>query len=109
MLDLTLNRDPDRFDPLYAALPAEMREAGASLSPLAGADRLRAPVELVSAPRDKYVPVAESHALAGAAPTVRVTVTLALAHANPRIALRDPRGLSQFCGFGLRALRSIAA
>ena len=109
VLDLTLNRDPDRFDPLYAALPAEMRGTGARLSPLAGAERLRVPVELVTAPRDKYFPPAESHALAAAAPTVRVTVTRALTHANPSIVLRDPGGLSQFCRFGTRALRTLAA
>jgi pimeloyl-ACP methyl ester carboxylesterase len=109
VVELTLNRDPDRFETLYAALPPEMHAAGARLSPLAGADRLRVPVELVSAPRDKYFPAAESHALAAAAPTVRVTVTPALAHANLKIALREPHGLTQFWGFCVRALRSIAA
>ena len=109
VLELTLNRDPGRFDPLYAALPAEMRAAGARLSPLAGADRLRAPVELASAPRDKYFPPAESRALARAAPSIRVTVTPALAHADQRIALRDPRALAELWRFGVRALRSVAA
>jgi hypothetical protein len=102
-------RDPTRFEPLYAALPAQMCAAGARLSPLASANRLRAPVELVTAPHDKYFPPAESHALAEAAPTVHVTVTAALAHADPRIALRDPPGLSQFCTFGARALQVLAA
>ena len=109
VLDLILNRDPGRFDPLYAALPAEMRAAGARLSPLAGAERLRAPVELASAPRDKYFPPAESRALARAAPGIRVTVTSALAHADQRIALRDLRGLAELWGFGVRALRSLAS
>ena len=107
VLELTLNRDPDRFDALYAALPAEMRAAGARLSPLAHAERLRAPVELLSAPRDKYFPLAESQALARAAPTVRVTVARALAHAEPRITLREPGGLGELSRFGIRALRSL--
>jgi len=109
VLDLTLNREPRRFDPLYAGLPAKMRASGARLSPLAAADRLRASVELASAPRDKYFPLAESLALARAAPSVRVTVTPALAHADPRITLRDLRGLAELWGFGVRALRSTAA
>jgi pimeloyl-ACP methyl ester carboxylesterase len=109
VLDLTLNRDPGRFDTLYAALPAEMRAAGARLSPLAGADRLRAPIELASAPCDRYFPPAESRALARAASSIRVTVTSALAHADPRIGLRDLRGLAQLWGFGVRALRSMAS
>jgi pimeloyl-ACP methyl ester carboxylesterase len=109
VLELTLNRDPARFDPLYAALPAEMRATGARLSPLAGAGRLCVPVELASAPRDRYFPPAESRALARAAPGIRVTVTPALAHADPRIALSDLRGLAELWGFGVRALRSMAS
>jgi hypothetical protein len=79
-----------------------MRAAGARLSPLAGADRLRDPVELASAARDKYFPPAESGALLGAAPHVGLTVTPALADAEPRIPLCDLRGLAEFCGFGVR-------
>lgn len=108
VVELTLNRDPNRFDALYAALPAEMQAAGARLSPLAHAERLRAPVELLSAPRDKYFPLAESYALAAAAPTVRVTVARALAHAEPRITLREPGALGELSRFGIRALRALA-
>jgi hypothetical protein len=69
----------------------------------------RPPVELASPPCDKYFPPAESRALARAVPRIRVTVTPALAHADPRIALRDLRGLAELWGFGVRALRSLAS
>ncbi|MGH2995290.1 MAG: alpha/beta hydrolase family protein, partial [Gaiellaceae bacterium] len=62
LLELLGNRDPQRFDALYAALPAEARTEIARLSPLTHAERLRAPVELASAPDDPYVPPAEARA-----------------------------------------------
>ena len=75
---------PTHFDELYAALPAEIRvdrrRRSRRCSPLA---RLRAPVELATAPRDRYFPVAESRALVAASPYVRLTVTSLLAHATP--------------------------
>ena len=82
---LLLNRDPSRFADLYAALPADVRRVVAMLSPLRSAARLTAPVEIATAPRDKYFPLAESLALQRDAPHVRITVTSALAHATPRM------------------------
>jgi pimeloyl-ACP methyl ester carboxylesterase len=82
---LLLNRDPSRFADLYAALPADVRRVVAMLSPLRSAARLTAPVEIATAPRDKYFPLAESLALQREAPHVRITVTSALAHATPRM------------------------
>ena len=78
------------------------------LSPLAGTGRLRVPVELVSAQDDRYFPVAESHALARAAPGVRVTVTGAAGeHAIPEPSLADPVGLLRFDGFAVRAVKAL--
>jgi pimeloyl-ACP methyl ester carboxylesterase len=82
---LLLNRDPSRFADLYAALPAEVRRVAAMLSPLHFATKLAAPVEIATAPRDTYFPLAESLALQRAVPHVRITVTSALAHATPRM------------------------
>lgn len=103
---LLANRDPRRFDELYATLPEELRAVIERLSPIAWASRLRAPVELASAPHDRYFPVDESHALARRAPTVRVTVTAAFGHAVPRPSLRDPGDLFRFDLWAVRSLRA---
>ena len=104
---LLLNRDPRRFDELYAALPPSIRAAHRRLSPLAAADALRAPVELASAPRDKYFPVAESRELARRAPDARVTVTSTLEHAIPEPG--DVPDLLRFDAFVVRTLERAAA
>ena len=52
------NREPSLFDTLYADLPTSIRTANARLSPIAVAHRVRAPVEIASAPQDKYFPLA---------------------------------------------------
>ena len=107
-LALLLNRDPSRFEALYAALPPGVRAAHRRLSPLAGAARLQARVELASAPHDKYFPVAESRALARAAPDAHVTVTRSLAHAIPEPSPRDIADVFRFDGFAVRVLRHAA-
>ncbi|HEV3407919.1 MAG TPA: hypothetical protein VG079_04445 [Gaiellaceae bacterium] len=103
---LLANRDPARFDALYDALPARIRAEHIRLSPLARADRLRAPVELASSPRDKYFPVAESRALAARAPEARVTVTTTLDHAIPEAG--DIPDLVRFDAFVVRVLERAA-
>jgi pimeloyl-ACP methyl ester carboxylesterase len=103
-LDLLLNREPDRFDALYAALPLAMREAIERLSPVVGAARLQAPVELVWHPRDKYFPLAHGRRLAAAASDVRLTVTSALAHADASASLRGGADVLRFVGFVVRTL-----
>jgi pimeloyl-ACP methyl ester carboxylesterase len=105
LVELLLNRDPRRFDALYARLPRDLRETVRRLSPLRAADRLRAPVELATAPRDEYFPPAESHALVGRVPKGRVTVTRALAHADPEPTPRLLGDFLRFNGFAVRTLR----
>jgi len=104
VLALLTNDEPARFDDLYAALPAEVRAAIDGLSPLRAAHRLRARVEIATAPRDKYFPIAESQALERASPQVRLTVTSLLAHATPRLDTRHLGELSRLNGFFVRAL-----
>ncbi len=106
LVKLLLNRDPSRFERLYAALPRRVRESVAALSPLREAARLQAPVELASAPHDKYFPPAESRALARVAPHVHLTVTSTLDHAVPRPSLRDLRDLFRIDGFVVRFLHA---
>ncbi len=106
LYDLLANTDPTRFDGLYAALPAHVRAAAASLSPLHVAPRLHAPVEIATAPQDKYFPASEAQALAAASPQVRVTVTSLLAHATPRLDARNIVELHRLYAFFVRAFRA---
>jgi pimeloyl-ACP methyl ester carboxylesterase len=99
------NRDPVRFDSLYALLPRRVRESAEQLSPLAPARRLRAATLLASAPHDKYFPPAEARALARVAPHVQVTVTPTLQHAVPKFSLHDLGGLFRFDAFLVRVLK----
>lgn len=108
VLALMTNRDPTRFDELFAALPEHVRSTVSALSPLRAAAGLRAPVEIVTAPRDRYFPVAESLALAAASPRVRVTVTSLLAHATPRLHPRYLAELGRLDGFFVRSLVALS-
>jgi pimeloyl-ACP methyl ester carboxylesterase len=104
LFDLLSNRDPTRFDSLYAALPERIRATVEALSPVRAAAGLRAPVEIATAPRDRYFPVAESRALVAASPRVRLTVTSLLEHATPRLSPRYLAELGHLNGFFVRAL-----
>ena len=106
LFELLSNRDPKRFGELYAALPEHIRSTAADLSPLAHATRLRAPVEIATAPRDRYFPVDESRALVAASPRVRLTVTSLLAHATPRLSVRYLAELGRLNAFFVRALEA---
>ncbi len=104
LVALLLNRDPDRFPRLYARLPRLLRSGVAFLSPLRRAGRIDVPVELASAPHDKYFPSAESRALARRSRRVRLTITSTLAHAVPRLSFHDLRDLLRFDHFVIRFL-----
>ena len=82
---LLANRDPARFDELYAALSPGTRALVQELSPLSRIGHVVAPVELASSPLDPFFPVEESRALAQAGRDVRLTVTPALLHVKPRL------------------------
>jgi dienelactone hydrolase len=103
---LLANRDPRRFEILYARLPPRARAAIVRLSPLAAARRLEAPVLLASAPHDDYFPPQESRALAAAAQgtEVSVTTTTALSHVLPDPSLGSIGDLVRFDGFAVRVL-----
>jgi hypothetical protein len=81
---LLANRDPARFDALYAALADDTRSLVERLSPLNAIERVTAPVELACAPVDRFCPPGESRALAFRGGDVRLTVTTALMHVCPR-------------------------
>lgn len=109
LYDLLANTDPARFDELYAALPTDIRRAVASLSPVHAAHRIRAPVEIATAPRDVYFPLSQARALAAASPQVRLTVTSLLAHAAPRLSARYVAELGRLDAFFVRSLRAAMA
>lgn len=109
LVELLANQDPGRFDRLYKDLPAAIRAGVERLSPIHMAGRLRARVELASAPKDKYFPLAESEALVARATHGRLTVTETLDHAVPGISLHEIGDLFRFYGFIVRSLRQAAA
>jgi acetyl esterase/lipase len=102
--ELLLNRDPRRFIDLYAALPADLRRVVVSLSPVRSASGLAAPVEIATAPRDKYFPLAEALALQRETDRVHITVTRALAHATPKVSLGSLGAFARLHGFFTRSL-----
>jgi acetyl esterase/lipase len=106
LYDLLANSDPARFDDLYGALPTQVRLAAESLSPIHAAPGLCAPVEIATAPQDRYFPVAQARALAAASPYVRITITSLLAHATPRFDVRNVAEVHRLYGFFTRALRA---
>jgi acetyl esterase/lipase len=103
---LLANRDPKRFDDLYADLPGDVRRDLEELSPLAGHEKIGAPVELATGPHDKYFPPSESYGVKNIAPEREVTVTGALDHAELDVTLRDIPAFLTFDGFVVRALRT---
>src|ERR687890_1405310 len=109
LVELLANRDPERFDALYADLPEEVRHDLEELSPLAGTGRIRVPVELATGPRDKYFPPSQSYALERVAPQRRVTVTGALDHAKLEVSLEDIPAFATFDAFVVRSLRTARA
>jgi pimeloyl-ACP methyl ester carboxylesterase len=106
VVGLLANRDPERFDALYADLPEEIRHDLEELSPLAGTGRIRVPVELATGPHDKYFPPSQSYALERIAPESRVTVTEALDHTKLEFSLGDIPAFATFDAFVVRSLRT---
>jgi pimeloyl-ACP methyl ester carboxylesterase len=102
---LLANKDPRRFDELYAGLPDGVRANLEELSPLAGEEEVSVPVELISGPRDRYFPVSETYAIGRIAPRARVTVTEALDHVEPEPSFRDLPAFLRVNGFVVRSLR----
>ncbi len=105
VVELLANEDPRRFDALYEALPEGVRADLRELSPLAGEERISAPVEVATGPRDKYFPASESYELGRIAPRRKVTVTRALDHAELDFSLGDAPAFAAFDAFVVRSLR----
>jgi dienelactone hydrolase len=109
VVELLANENPRRFDELYAAVPAELRALVERLSPITEAARVTARIELASAPRDEYVPLAEPEAFVRAAPDARLTVTRTLEHAVPEPSAGSFRELLRFNGWVVRSLQAAAS
>jgi hypothetical protein len=88
--ELLANKDPRRFDELYAGLSDGVRAKLEELSPLAG---------------DEYFPLSETNAIGRIAPQARVTVSGALDHVEPVPSLRDLPAFLRINGFVVRSLR----
>ena len=102
---LLANRDPARFESLYAALPSGVKEDLETFSPLAAVDQIKSPVEIATGPQDKYFPASESENLSGIVPDLRVTVTPAIDHAELTSSPGDVPALMEFNAFVVRTLR----
>ncbi len=107
VLALLANDDPDRFDELFADLSPRMREEIKTLSPANAANRIAAPVEIATAPRDRYFPVAESRKISDSVPDFRLTVTAAMNHAEPEPS--DIPAFLELNGFVVRSLEKADA
>jgi hypothetical protein len=108
-LDVLLNRDPERFDGLFDALPQVLRSKVDRLSPIVRADALAGvPIELASAPQDAYFPLSEPAALLGILPGARLTVTASLSHAIPAPTLTRLRGVHALASFLARTFALVA-
>jgi len=105
VVELLANEDPERFDELYETLSPEIRVKMETLSPLAGEERITAPVELASGSMDKYFPVSESFALDRIADDHQVTVSDAIDHSEVSFSLRDVPAFARLDGFVVRSLR----
>lgn len=103
-LELFANRDPERFDSLFSAIPAEARESLAALSAVRGAGNVAAPVEIVVGRADKYIPLADAVAYASACAGARLTILDSLEHAVPRLAVGEVRDLARLNGALVRML-----
>ena len=105
-IDLLANRERDRFDELYAALPPSVHAFVNALTPLRAGGDVRAHVEIVVPPNDVYFPLGEARALAAVLPNAHLTVTRTLDHTRPQLSrdtLRDFRAFDAFVMRGLRA------
>ena len=105
LVALLRNRDPRRFDALFAALPASVRASIRQLSPIHRARAVCAPVELVSAPHDKYFPPAESRAFVSRARDARLTISETLQHADLELSLGQLADFARLDAFVVRSLR----
>lgn len=101
---LLANEDPQRFDDLFAALPEDLRAAIDAVSPISVARRIGAPVELVVAREDKYIPLADATSFAEACTSSRLTVLGSLTHAVPEFSPTAVRDLARLDGVLVRLL-----
>ena len=95
-----------RFDALFAALPASVRASIRQLSPIHRARAVCAPVELVSAPHDKYFPPAESRAFVSRARDARLTISETLQHADLELSLGQLADFARLDAFIVRSLHA---
>lgn len=101
---LLANEDPRQVYDLYGGLPEGVRSDLEKLSPLADEESISAPVELATAPQDKYFPPSESFAAGRLAADHDVTVTEALEHAEPGFDLRELPAFVSLDAFVVRSL-----
>jgi pimeloyl-ACP methyl ester carboxylesterase len=103
------NKDPRKYDRLFANLPAPVQDAVRDLSPVVDAQRLRARVELAVSANDLYVPLAQARALEQVAPNVHVTVSDAFSSTQTRPTIGGPGDFLRLDAMIVRALHEAHA
>lgn len=108
VLELLRNDRPARFAARYRRLPESLRAGVAALSPVTGAARLWAPVEIASAREDKYFPPEQYPPLLALNARIRLTDVPPLRHTIPSLSPGGIAGLARLDGFGVRVMRGLA-
>ena len=106
---LLLNEDEERFDELFAELPADITDRLRELSPGEHAARVRAPVEAIAPPDDPYFPLPEATAVVSLVPAGRLTVTSVLDHTRPSLSLSHVGDFLRFLTWVKRCLGTASA
>lgn len=107
VVDLLANDDPEAYDVLYQALPAEVRQDLERLSPARDARRLAARVEVGVAEADPLVPLAQAEALEDTVSDLKITVSSAFSSTGSRPSLGGPGDFVRLDAMFVRALHAI--
>ena len=103
-LALLSNEDARPLRRALRRVAGSLRAAVDALSPLSVAREITAPVELVVARADKYIPLDDAVSFAETCPTARLTILESLTHVVPTVSPTALRDLARLDGVLVRLL-----